>query len=414
VHGSVWPIIYQVHCLITTIGQGQDPSRQPIHVGGYQHRLHNFLEAERPSLNVVLDLCRKARVTDPKDKVYGILGLLPSTIASSITPDYKLPHAEVFCQFAKTLLQENNRLEAILSWCRFDENSSIPSWIPDWTTPFSRNHIQWLKRRKVAGSSTALYSISADNRYLTCRGFIFDKIHSSSSSLSENLPYRTQTRKEIDPHNAADSYQDRYGDSGALRTMLWRTLRQDHPFRHDIEKTCLDIRWIDWAALESDTDGVFHPNIWYSMETITSNVSWEVFESFRQTNADFDILGVKFKDIFPEMNPWSRFWRREESADSEHVELLGQIASDMHLTVLALTGRRLITTSGGYLGMAPEEALKDDVIAILYGCNFPVVLRSDGDRYYVIGECYVNGVMDGELMQSKDCGEYWEREITLH
>jgi hypothetical protein len=44
------------------------------------------------------------------------------------------------------------------------------------------------------------------------------------------------------------------------------------------------------------------------------------------------------------MNPGSRFWNRIESEDLEYVELLNQMASDMHLVVLALTGRKLVTT----------------------------------------------------------------------
>jgi hypothetical protein len=81
--------------------------------------------------------------------------------------------------------------------------------------------------------------------------------------------------------------------------------------------------------------------------------------------------------------------------------------------VLALTERRLVTTSKGYLGLAPAEVLEGDVIAVLYGCNFPVVLRPCEDKFYFIGECYVDGVMDGELMEAKERGEYQERDITL-
>ncbi|PMD66786.1 uncharacterized protein K444DRAFT_126162 [Hyaloscypha bicolor E] len=65
------------------------------------------------------------------------------------------------------------------------------------------------------------------------------------------------------------------------------------------------------------------------------------------------------------------------------------MASDLHLIILARTRRKLVTKSRGYLGMAREEALKDDVIAVSCGGNFPVVLCTCGDRYYVSGGCYV-------------------------
>jgi hypothetical protein len=366
-------------------------------------------------MNVVLDLCRKANVTDPRDKVYGILGLLPPNIAVSISPNYELSYQQVFYQFARTMIRQEKGLEAILSWCTFKELSSLPSWIPDWTTYFSRNHIQWLRKRKAAGSAAAQWSIFpdvpyTDMQYLTCKGFIFDSFNSASASLSENLPYRSEAQTIHQP--LTSNSQNHYGDEKSLKAALLRTLRQDHPYRRDTEKTCLDIRWIDWSALSHDADGLY-PDIWKSMATITQNIFWQIFESFRQTNANFSIFGLKFRDMFPEMDPWSQWWVAEDNKDSEHIELLNQMASDMHLVVLALTERRLVTTSKGHLGLAPAEVLEGDVIAVLYGCNFPVVLRLCEDKFCVIGECYVDGVMDGELMDAKERGEYRERDITL-
>jgi hypothetical protein len=415
VFGSIWPIIYQVHGLITTKGHHIDASYKPHYISAYHRRLRSFPQVKGPSMTVVLDLCRKANVTDPRDKVYGILGLLPPNIAASISPDYELSYEQVFYQFARTMIKDEKGLEAILSWCSFKELSSLPSWIPDWTTYFSRNHIQWLRRRKAAGSAAAEWSISPDDpytdkQYLTCKGFTFDSVNSVSASLSENLPYRSEARTIQQPLTSTPP--NHYGDEKSLKAALWRTLRHDHPYLCETKKTCLEIRWIDWSALSRDADGL-SPDFWKSMTTITQNVFWQTFESFRQTNANFSILGLKLRDMFPEMDPWSQWWVAENSEDSEHIELLNQMASDMHLVVLALTGRRLVTTSTGYLGLAPAELLEGDIIAVLYGCNFPVVLRPCEDKFYFIGECYVDGVMDGELMEAKERGQYQERDITL-
>jgi hypothetical protein len=69
-----------------------------------------------------------------------------------------------------------------------------------------------------------------------------------------------------------------------------------------------------------------------------------------------------------------------------------------------------VATTGGYIGLAPEEV---DVVGIMYGCTFPVVLRPCGGYYYAIGECYVDGVMDGELIEVKKRGDPQEMEIIL-
>jgi len=37
-------------------------------------------------------------------------------------------------------------------------------------------------------------------------------------------------------------------------------------------------------------------------------------------------------------------------------------------------------------------------VAVVFGCGSPVVLSSQGDAYRVIGEAYLKGFMEGELL----------------
>ncbi|KAH8805402.1 heterokaryon incompatibility protein-domain-containing protein [Xylogone sp. PMI_703] len=53
-------------------------------------------------------------------------------------------------------------------------------------------------------------------------------------------------------------------------------------------------------------------------------------------------------------------------------------------------------------GLAPSGAREGDIICILFGCSVPVVLRSQGHHFEVIGECYVHGMMDGEALADKE------------
>jgi len=58
-----------------------------------------------------------------------------------------------------------------------------------------------------------------------------------------------------------------------------------------------------------------------------------------------------------------------------------------------------------FYGLGPEGCEVGDIVCILYGCSVPAVLkraqrpRVDG-LYEVVGEAYVHGIMDGELMES--------------
>jgi hypothetical protein len=65
---------------------------------------------------------------------------------------------------------------------------------------------------------------------------------------------------------------------------------------------------------------------------------------------------------------------------------------------------RMIITRDGWMGMAPSEARRGDLIMVLKGCTTPVLLRRFGDGYKVIGMAYSPGVMNGELIDHPTSG----------
>ncbi|KAH8660845.1 hypothetical protein BGZ60DRAFT_381584 [Tricladium varicosporioides] len=63
-------------------------------------------------------------------------------------------------------------------------------------------------------------------------------------------------------------------------------------------------------------------------------------------------------------------------------------------------GRRPFLTSEGYLGLGPASVQQGDIVAIIYGAEVPMVFRkASGVKYLLIGEAYVDGIMDGEAME---------------
>jgi hypothetical protein len=62
-------------------------------------------------------------------------------------------------------------------------------------------------------------------------------------------------------------------------------------------------------------------------------------------------------------------------------------------------GKQLMTTSHGYIGIAPCLAKPGDEICILVGCHTPMVLRPLGEgRFRIVGEAYVLGLSEGEAL----------------
>jgi hypothetical protein len=87
------------------------------------------------------------------------------------------------------------------------------------------------------------------------------------------------------------------------------------------------------------------------------------------------------------------------NADSEKNESAAIELSEAYLCAnVASTHRRLMTTTNGYLRLSPVKAEKGDIICILLRSSRPIILRPSGERYLIVGDCYVQGIMEGEAM----------------
>lgn len=61
-------------------------------------------------------------------------------------------------------------------------------------------------------------------------------------------------------------------------------------------------------------------------------------------------------------------------------------------------------------GLAPQNAKRNDIICIIFGCSVPVLLREcstlNETHFELVGECYVYGYMDGEAIPQKNRPKY--------
>jgi len=75
----------------------------------------------------------------------------------------------------------------------------------------------------------------------------------------------------------------------------------------------------------------------------------------------------------------------------------------------ATTMRRLFVTRKGFLGLGPPQTVGGEKVFVLYGGKAPFLLRDKTDKtdkiinnpgpyYELVGDCYVHGIMDGEVM----------------
>jgi hypothetical protein len=66
-----------------------------------------------------------------------------------------------------------------------------------------------------------------------------------------------------------------------------------------------------------------------------------------------------------------------------------------------LRGRGFCITSQGHIGVFPAAVQAGDQICVALSCNTPLLVRpvlGHNTYYRLVGECYVNGLMDGEVL----------------
>ena len=97
-----------------------------------------------------------------------------------------------------------------------------------------------------------------------------------------------------------------------------------------------------------------------------------------------------------------------EHRNGEAAEEISAEARPYIESMLRWVKKRAFRTREDFVGLGPGEAKPGDVVVILDGFSAPYVLRKmEGlaRGYEVVGECYVCGIMDGELLDGVDTVE---------
>jgi hypothetical protein len=228
------------------------------------------------------------------------------------------------------------------------------------------------------------------------------RVVSASLHTHALLSYKASARPCASQNHTSPSY-DRYVDKEELAMALERTLMLGHPKRRKGGRL-IDLPWVDWAV-ESEQ----------KLELVAFlSDPYNYLDRVRQSNAGFTIFGVALRDFFAGVNgpdPLSKYTANcfdpaTMSGNPPHID-------NLKCATAALQHRRLCITQTGLLCLAPDEVKFGDTVAVLLGCNYPVLLRPFEDGYRYVGECYVDGIMNGEAVEAADRGECEVEDVVL-
>ncbi|KAH7377473.1 heterokaryon incompatibility protein-domain-containing protein [Cadophora sp. MPI-SDFR-AT-0126] len=372
---------------------------------------------DRPSFGQLLDLAKSGESQDPRDKVYGLVGMMDPVVARNIVPDYSLSPAQVYAAIAKTFIITQGNLDVLREANPWRQIQS-PSWAPDWTWNGRIRHGRvmaglsgpfWGPKGEPPGNSLGMpyrasgdipmeVQFSDDGLYLACRGFIVDELDGLAARERGYFDWPQSTIRQ--PSSTKNVYQTTDGVIEAL----WRTLVVDRvaggnkaSHRHaailnipaDFEAAQRQFDDFGWTWLANQTGYYFRWSGW------------------RVANRDFVLHGKRLDSYFTDTIP-------ESANEYDYTEAYC-------CSIRTGQGRRFITTMNGYMGWGTDNMFGADVnqlqsgdkIAILFGCSTPIVVRPHGRYYKVLGEAYIHGLMDGETVHSLEAGGFVVQDFVF-
>ncbi|KAK2603103.1 hypothetical protein N8I77_009585 [Diaporthe amygdali] len=246
------------------------------------------------------------------------------------------------------------------------DEHSLPSWVPDWRRSEGIILAEPVCPHLAHGKSTTqLEVVEHDGLVLRFDGVKIDSIEECSLPLRDRDFYEKKTP----------------GSPSTTIEGLWREICGKESF--SLEDDYLNGKAAFFAFMQTLSNGCvqaaghecrpYHDvpeRVWlqkatsYIVETL--GTYGDVSEDIRSVAGETGREGVH--------ETWSRW--AASAADS----------------------RIFARTRSGYYVLGPVALEVGDIVCVLFGCKVPFCLRPMGERYLLVGECYVHGLMKGGAM----------------
>ncbi|KAK5651072.1 hypothetical protein OQA88_13709 [Cercophora sp. LCS_1] len=132
----------------------------------------------------ILRTCREKLASDPRDKVFGILGVC-SGLPTELSPEYTRPVREVYLDVVDYLLATTKRLDVVCEATRNpDTATDLPSWVPDWSHPPLTSSLGLSYNFDATPGTQVQYAFSDERRRLTISALRLGTIKDHSVPVS--------------------------------------------------------------------------------------------------------------------------------------------------------------------------------------------------------------------------------------
>lgn len=377
--------IFGSHQLTDASTSSQALAARGCSIGAELYNMKIDFENKASLLNRLIDT-REAAATDPRDHVYGLLGLSRSTIIpdyskcthqlySDATVEYINHEVDAYANIrasGRELRVSNLHgvFRALFCVDHEQQHAILPSWVPDWSRP---RHTESLAIKLSSGVCYATGGVARSDVLV---------VHPDMKSITVTVRL-FDTLKRLDQVLMRGMVQAD-GENRALRQCAEFVTSHCHPYPSE----CSTFTAF-WQTLVVGKDGPGMQRCPVAYAEIVSLLLGGHSDQPKipdQTYTDRQVKG-RLTLKRPKSRNTGRVYRDLRIASSKAVHF-----------------RRLAATTQRYLGLVPRFAEEGYWIVVAPGCPVPLVVRRRPDGTFTfIGECYVHGIMNGEIANMPIC-----------
>ncbi|CZR57672.1 uncharacterized protein PAC_07561 [Phialocephala subalpina] len=314
---------------------------------------------EQRSLLELLRATGRFQATDPRDKIFALLGLAKDAEQLEIRADYSKKYEEICVEVATKLIKGHGL--SILSFASRTGAYNLPSWVPDWNL----NTVHTLGNHDRAISGIELY---AGKRHP-----ISNEVYQISRSGHElEIPsFRVGKIDDIGEENMS------WSPSG-FKTLIERMWTQ-------LEKLAIG-RSQNKITIDDLDNAIFSIPIAYRKPRVLNGSeqhSLPPSDLFKSYQALRQIDSVAWLQSLRD----SRF---------------DVVQANVYISEFERRGHQKVPliSDQGHLGIGPLGSQPGDLIYIFPGASVPFILRRLANgNFTLLGEAYVYGIMYGEFFE---------------
>jgi hypothetical protein len=325
----------------------------------------------RSACAMILHAGRWLEATDPRDRLYGMFAILSNHKVALPPPDYVKPVEIIYEEVVRHIVQTEQSL-----WFPFSQSMSkklkVPSWVPDWTArnSFDRIAVYWATGLVFGGfKATSNSKVDVDALQgsglgeLVLKGKIFSDLNWKADRFP---PYQAFPNADYTHLKAAITTFLQWWQVVRVpkwACFLWNFI-VDMLGAFDDHERKMRRAFFDFPGAEPLT-GVHEEAYRQLMLTRDSENAWE------------DWVNIEAGSVLIRC-----FWGYLNGG-----VLFGEGAKNIGICYPnILSVEEYLHGAGGY----------QYCIALLAGCDVPVILHRKGDKYEFVCPAYVDGIMQGE------------------